>query len=223
MKKYGQLLGFCLWSHLSIGQQSIQDLLIKIVSVENTKAKITWIVPAGYVAQQFAVERSLDGVSFELLAETEARFDASNPQRYTLFDDDFVKNRSVFYRVASRNSDRKWQYSYALKLDQTSLVENADGIFIEYVHYDEAATEPDYVSIKGLLRFVGKPALWLTRADSNQGYPAEFEYVNSEEYRLKVIGKLPDGEYEVRIRDRSGTKSFNFVVKAPAADFIGAN
>jgi hypothetical protein len=185
------------------------DIFIKVVSVENKNAKITWIVQPGHRSRKFRVEKSTNGQDFDVIADTPAKFDASNPQMFVYIDEEYNRKQTAYYRIADQKPDKQVLYSPVVKLDQQSAVENADGLQIVL----EDTPKNSYVVATGTLTFTGRPFVFLAKDDSEAGFPAEYEQISDTAFRLKMNSTLAPGNYEIRVRDNAGARRFRFVVK----------
>ena len=216
---------FAFKNNRMIGQMpssNFANIVLDAKMVEERKVKLTWIAPVAYHTSSFVIEKSHDGVNFEGIGQTQARFDDKKRTLYAMYDEDFgLLDKECQYRLVEWKEDGQSKMTgiVTVNLNENSTTLTSTGVSSS--SSSKISIEKngmlEQIRIKGSADFKLAQVM-LTKDQSDLGFVCDLEANGDDEMLLKPLYQLESGDYIIKVKDAvGGVKKFKFTIKDSSA------
>ncbi|WP_370086482.1 hypothetical protein [Ekhidna sp.] len=170
--------------------------------MENNFVSLSWQTMSEQNNEKFIIQRSNDGVSFDMIGEVQGAGDSSTPLDYT-FKDQSPSKGINYYRLLQMDFDGKSSTSSIIAVD-------ADGLASRWILYPNPSSDYVNIQIEDSKALENGFRLWLYDM-AGRYYPVDsFVFGN----QIKVpVSQLPVGRYTIKMEVLGYAESFSIVVK----------
>jgi Secretion system C-terminal sorting domain len=171
---------------------------------DGNDVSLYWVTNTGFKTDYFEVERSLDGVTFELINEVVGPSDSEQMVNYQDKDENAMMGIN-YYRLKQRFQDGSYRYS-----ETKEVTFHLD--LKKFVIYPNPTADDFFVNLK---EFVGKAGTISVHTDLGQiVYKQHLEVITADHVRINTSGYAPGVHaVTVQIDDKKAMTELLIVVK----------